>query len=226
MVLQRKIVKLKNRARERKGVRAVSSDVISTSLNFNNHPHPNNNTLTVPDPVKIKKEEDIESNYSDSGLEPEASVLSSSVASISDEHQSVSSRSVGGGEDGLSHHGQQSATLLINMMISVGKAQSPSHGPVSGPPSSAGITIQVKNVEEAMQEAVQDNAMSLDLGMHGGRGASGMSKSKLTINPTLHKNNGFGEIGSLSPSVSPTASHASTYRSMSVEDDPDSPSNT
>ncbi|CAG7846988.1 SubName: Full=Uncharacterized protein {ECO:0000313/EMBL:CCA70709.1} [Serendipita indica DSM 11827] len=225
LVLQRKIVKLKGRARERKGVRTVSNDAISAPFNSNNHHQQSSNTLLVPDPIKIKKEEDIESAYSDSGIEPEPSVLSSSVASISDDHQSVSSRSGGNGDDGLSQHRQQCASLLLNMMLSVAKAPPSSQVAATGSSSSTGITIQVKNVEEAMQEAVQDNAMSLDLGLHGSGSASSISRSKLTINPALRKNNGFGEIGSISPSISPTASHASTHRSMSVEDDPDSPSN-
>lgn len=95
----------------------------------------------------------------------------------------------------LSEHGQRCSATLLNMMMSV------SH-----------VTPAATHIPKL----VQDNAMSLELGPPGGT-------ETIRIGRVL-KNGGFGEIGG-SPSLSPTNSHASTRRSISVsvEDDNGSP---
>jgi hypothetical protein len=102
------------------------------------------------------------------------------------------------GQDISIDHAQHCSSALLNMMMSTGKAL-PSSGPsqrgrIGAPPP-------------------QENAMSLDLGLQ--------DRTRLRV---MLPNNGFGEITSGSPSLSPTASHASARRSISVEGDRESPS--
>ena len=99
----------------------------------------------------------------------------------------------------LTDNGQKAAASLLNMMMSVGAGS-----------ASTRTLIATKPAEE------QENAMDLDLGLLG----TGSSHTA-----HIGRNNGFGEINSGSPSLSPTASHASTApRSISVEDGYESPS--
>lgn len=96
----------------------------------------------------------------------------------------------------LSEHGQRCASTLLNMMMSVSHV-----APTASRPT---------------KSKAQNNAMSLDLGPPG--------RTETIYVGRVLKNNGFGDIGgSGSPSLSPTTSHASTRRSISVEEDNGSP---
>ncbi|PVF97944.1 hypothetical protein CPB86DRAFT_705988 [Serendipita vermifera] len=103
------------------------------------------------------------------------------------------------GHDMSVDHAQHCASALLNMMMSTGKVL----------PSTGSSHRGLANAAPQPQE----NAMSLDLGLQ--------DRTHLRV---VLPNNGFGEITSGSPSLSPTASHASARRSISVEDDRDSPS--
>jgi len=104
--------------------------------------------------------------------------------------------------EALSEHGQRCASMLLNMMMSVSHIAPTSSS--SRPPKPRAI----------------NNAMSLNLGTPGGAGGG---TETVHVGRVL-KNNGFGEIGgSASPSLSPTTSHASTRRSISVEEENGSP---
>ncbi|KAG8793512.1 hypothetical protein FRC17_008439 [Serendipita sp. 399] len=196
LLLQRKITKLKAKARMQSAVRLPPSEALPSTASL--------------EPPKIKKEEDLDSNLSDSGLEPDSSILSTSSVT------GFSTSSIGEKErkaDVLTDHGQRCASLLINMMMSAGKS------PLRPPPplSSSAAAANAK-----------DNAMSLDLGSvvpTTAAAAAAEPGDKLHLNVNLGRNNGFGEIGSASPSLSPTNSHVSGRRSVSVEavDDEGSP---
>lgn len=95
----------------------------------------------------------------------------------------------------LSEHGQHCAALLVNMMMSIGYSTPSTAHPLSDVGSSN-----------------RDNAMSLDLGLPSGTETVHVGR--------VLKNNGFGEITG-SPSLSPTASHASTKASFSIEAEQD-----
>lgn len=170
IALQRKIAKLKMRARERNAIRMPSSG-----------------TLHPPVDTHIKKEEDSESN------------MSGSVSGDVDVAMKEEGSDTGPRHNIPTDDGQKSAASLLNMMMSVGTGT-----------ASTRTLIATKPAEE------QENAMDLDLGLHG---------SVSSLAPPIGRNNGFGEIDSGSPALSPTASHASTAaRSISVDDDYDSPS--
>lgn len=147
--------------------------------------------LNVQSDTHIKKEEDSESNISGSMSGSVAGDVDVTMATIKDESSDAAPRySI------MTDHGQKSSASLLNMMMSVGG------------PASTRTLIAAKPTED------QENAMDLDLGLHG-------AGPSLTTH--IGRNNGFGEIGS--PALSPTASHTSTAaRSISVEDDYDSPS--
>ena len=167
--MQRKIAKLKIKARER------------NAASF-----PTGGTLFPQSDTHIKKEEDSESNVS-------GSVTGDGDATMVTMKEEGSDK--GPRYDIITDHGQKCAASLLNMMMSVGTTGS----------ASARTIIAAKPAEADLEE----NAMDLDLGFHG----EGSSR-----NIPVGRNNGFGEIGSGSPSLSPTASHASTAaRSISVE---------
>jgi hypothetical protein len=176
LVLQRKIAKLKIRARER------NLALLPTS-----------GTLFPQSDTHIKKEEDSESNVSGSV----AGDGDTTMATMKEEGSDKGPR-----YDVMTDHGQKCAASLLNMMMSVGTMGS----------ASARTIIAAKPAEADLEE----NAMDLDLGFRG----EGSSR-----NIPVGRNNGFGEIGSGSPSLSPTASHTSTAaRSISVEEGYESPS--
>lgn len=176
LALQRKIAKLKTRARERNSVRMPTSGVMFGQLD--------------PNPA-IKKEEDMESNISGSVGDGDVTMLTA-AQEVSDKSQR---------HDVMTDHGQECSAALLNMMMSINTTSSPS----------ARHLISITRPDPTAQE----NAMDLDLGPRSERGSHSAS---------LRRNNGFGEINSGSPSLSPTASHASTAGiSFSVEQDYDSP---
>ncbi|KAG8827242.1 hypothetical protein FRC19_004761 [Serendipita sp. 401] len=180
LILRRKITKLKAKARAQSAVRLPPSEALPPT------------SLELP---KIKKEEDLDSNLSDSGMDQDSSIMStSSVTGMSSIGEKERQPPV------LTDHGQRCASLLINMMMSVGRSPLP-------PPASNATN--------------KDNAISLDLGpapAPASASAPLQPGDKLHLNVNLGRNNGFGEIGSASPSLSPTGSHVSAQRSVSVED--------
>jgi len=137
--------------------------------------------------IPIKKEEDSDSNISGSVGDGDATMETTKEGSDRGQQHYV-----------MTDHGQRCAASLLNMMMSVGAMVS------------ASAIIASKPAEADLE----NNAMDLDLGLHGGESSHNMA---------MGRNNGFGEIDTGSPPLSPTASHVS--RSISVEQDDEPPGN-